>query len=212
MKQSDSQTTDRSSLLDDLYKDLPQVHVELGNPAGGVWQTNRACYEFIITHCDNQARTLETGLGLSTMLFLKLGTLHTCIAPWKSEVQRLLSHCQDRNISTERLRIVQAFSEEILPQLPQDELDFVMIDGGHGFPTPMIDWYYGASRLCQGGILVIDDIHLPAVHILIDFLNADPRWESMQTSHKWVAYRRLSSGRLQEDHGKQRFWNPQITP
>lgn len=196
-----------STLIDELFGDLPQVHKELGNPEGGVWRTDRSCYELIAAHCDQHSRTLETGLGLSTMLFVRLGTLHTCIAPWKTEVDSLLRHCHERKISTERLTLIQGFSDEILPTLPRTELDLVLIDGGHGFPTPIIDWYYGAGRLRKGGILVIDDIHLPAVRLVLDFLNADPRWTSMESTKKWVAYQRASSGSLQEEHSKQTFWH-----
>lgn len=202
-------TQDRSRLIDELFGDLPQVHKELGNPEGGVWRTDRSCYELIAAHCDQASRTLETGLGLSTMLFVRLGTLHTCVAPWKTEVDNLLRHCQDRKISTERLTLIQGFSDEVLPTLPRTELDLVLIDGGHGFPTPIIDWYYGAGRLRQGGILVIDDIHLPAVQLVLEFLDADERWNRLEKTPKWIAYQRASSGSLQEEHNKQLFWRSQ---
>ena len=52
-------------------------------------------------------------------------------------------------------------------QLPPEPLDFVLIDGGHGFPTPMLDWFYGAGRLRRGGVAVFDDVQLPAVAMLV---------------------------------------------
>ena len=115
-------------------------------------------------------------------------------------------HCRNRQIATDRLTVIQGFSDEVLPTLPRTDLDLVLIDGGHGFPTPIIDWYYGAGRLRAGGILVIDDVHLPAVRLLLDFLNADPRWSLMESTPKWIAFKRTKSSSLQEEHDKQTFW------
>lgn len=198
----------RSVIVDRLFADLPQVHTELGNPKGGVWSTDRSCYEFIADHCQPQWRTLETGLGLSTLLFVLLGSSHTCIAPWTPEIAGLLSHCREREINTDRLNLVQGFSDEVLPTLPQTELDLFFIDGGHGFPTPLIDWYYGAGRLRRGGMLVIDDIHLPAVQLLLAYLDADLRWRRTEKTGKWAAYERLGEGTLREEHSRQEFLKP----
>jgi hypothetical protein len=195
----------RSEIVDRLFADLPQVHNELGNPEGGVWRTDRPCYEFIADQCEPQWRTMETGLGLSTLLFVLLGASHTCIAPWTTEIKGLLSHCREREINTDRLTLIQGFSDEVLPTLQQTELDLFFIDGGHGFPTPMIDWYYGAGRLRRGGMLVIDDIHLPAVQLLLAYLDADPRWRRAEKTRKWAAYERLDEGALREEHSRQDF-------
>ncbi|KAA6187304.1 class I SAM-dependent methyltransferase [Thiohalocapsa marina] len=139
------------------------------------------------------------------MLFVRLGTTHTSIAPWESEIASLKRYCEERGIAQDRLELIQGFSDEVLPTLPKDELDLVLIDGGHGFPTPIIDWYYAAGRLRNHGVLVIDDVQLPAVQMLLAFLDADPRWTRIETTPKWVAYRRDSEGTLQEGHEKQDF-------
>lgn len=96
----------------------------------------------------------------------------------------------------------------MLPTLPKRELDLFFIDGGHGFPTPMIDWYYGAWRLRRGGFVVIDDIHLSAVRLLLDYLDADLRWNAAERTGKWAAYERMSEGRLREEHSAQGFLKP----
>src|SRR5256885_429513 len=53
-------------------------------------------------------------------------------------------------------------------------------------PVPMIDWYYAGSRVRQNGVLVLDDIQLPAVAHLRRFVNADPRWAVLRGTDKWV--------------------------
>jgi hypothetical protein len=91
-------------------------------------------------------------------------------------------------------------SDEVLPGLAlEPALDLVFIDGCHGFPTPMLDWYYAGSRLRASGALVIDDIALPAVAQLCAFLDRDPRFERGPGTTKWASYRRVGDGTLRQD-------------
>ncbi len=88
------------------------------------------------------------------------------------------------------------------------ELDLVLIDGAHSFPIPVIDWFYGAGRLRRGGVVVFDDIDLPAVRILLDsYLELDDRWVSIAGTSKWRAYRRVSEGALAEHESHQMFFS-----
>ena len=71
----------------------------------------------------------------------------------------------------------------------------------------IIDWYYGAGRLRQGGILIVDDIQLPQVaSSLKRFLARDPRWQRVRSTPKWNAYRRSSTGPLGEEWTAQRWF------
>jgi predicted O-methyltransferase YrrM len=195
------------TLIDELLADPPIVHVEMCNPEGGVWRTDRDCYEFLAKSCGPGSRTLETGLGISTVLFLRLGTQHTCIAPFESEISHLLAYCRDRGIALDRFELLAGRSEQVLPTL-KGELDAVFIDGGHGFPIPMIDWYYAGSRLRRGGIVVIDDLEIPAVRLLKRYLDCDPRWVFRSGTPKWAAFERLSEGPLLDEWTQQMFYEP----
>ena len=94
----------------------------------------------------------------------------------------------------------------MLPRLTGPSLDLVLVDGGHGFPAPIVDWYYAASRLRQGGVVILDDLQLPQVRLgLHEFLAADPRWERVEATQKWAAYRRLTDGLLREEWREQAF-------
>ena len=82
----------------------------------------------------------------------------------------------------------------------------VLIDGSHGFPSPIIDWYYAGGRLRRGGVIVFDDIQLPHVQLgLLPFLEADPRWSRPARTDKRVAYRKKRDGPLYDRHLDQRF-------
>src|SRR4051812_7750680 len=175
-------------LVDRLIADPPAVHaMHVGDAATiGLWSTERACYRFIAEHTKAGDRTLETGSGLSTVLFAALGARHICVTPSRDEADRILEYCATHDIPTTDLDFRIGCSDDVLPHLDaSSELDVVLIDGNHGFPTPMIDWYYAASRLRAGGVLVVDDVALPAVAHLCLFVDRDERFGSVARPNKW---------------------------
>lgn len=173
----------------------------------GVHSTEEGCYRFLADVSGGGSRTLETGSGISTVLFASWGCHHQCITPSQVEVDAVLDYCRNHSISTDRVHFDVSPSDQVLVNNDETEpLDVVFIDGGHGFPIPMIDWYYGAGRLKRGGTLVIDDIHLPAVKVLRSFIDLDDRWRHLDGTAKWVAYERLSEGGLGEDWYDQPFY------
>jgi hypothetical protein len=197
---------ERLAAIDRVLADPPQVHVGAGTDFGDLWATDRDCYELLAGCCAPGTRTLETGLGASTVLFALWGTAHTCVVPDAAEVERCVDYCAARDIPTAGIRFEVGASEDVLPRLERAELDVVLIDGGHGFPTPIIDWFYAGGRLRSGGILVLDDIQLPHVAVpLVRFLDRDRRWTPLRRTLKWTAYRREGAGPLQEDWGSQPF-------
>src|SRR3954453_17700399 len=202
---------DGRAVVERILADPPRVHTELyAPPELGVWLTERECYEFIADRCRPGWRTLETGLGVSTALFLALGAEHTCVVPSESQVDILRRYCVERAIPTDPLPVELGRSEDVLPNLRSEPLDLLFLDGSHGFPTPMIDWFYGARLLRRGGTAVLDDRQLPAVAMLVDYLDADPRWRVVTRTDKWAAFERLSEGPLAEDWYDQPFYAPNV--
>ena len=86
----------------------------------------------------------------------------------------------------------------------------MFIDGCHGFPSSIIDWFYAAGRLRREGVVVFDDVQLPHVSLLIEsFIEPDDRWQELETTPKWRAYRRMSEGFLGEEWFVQPFFPAQ---
>ena len=200
----------RLAVLERVLADPPSVHplgTTLDAPMG-VWSTEPSCYRFMAEHCPDGTRTLESGSGLSTVLFAALGADHICCTAGQEEADRVLAHCASRNIPSDRLRFEVGSSHQSLPPIEQagTERDLVLIDGSHGFPLPIVDWFYGAATLGAGGILVVDDIDLPAARVLRRFLDQDPRWDAVAGTKKWRAWRRLCGGTLSEDWTMQAFY------
>ena len=203
----------RQALVDRILSQPPAVHyitledVAL-NRVTGAHSAQEAEYRCLARHCRPGIQTLETGSGLSTILFAAWGANHVCITPVQAEVDAIRAHCLNQDISLEHVTFEVDGSDVILGREGPggSPLDLVFIDGGHGFAMPIIDWHYAGSRLREGGLLVVDDIHLPAVRVLHHYLTCDPRWRQVDGSRFWAAYERRSEGSLAEDWYVQPFY------
>ncbi len=158
-----------------LLRDAPQFHVDEGqNPRS--LQASDEVLGVIDGAVRPGWRTLETGSGLSTVVFALRGAEHVCVTPAAAEVEKIRTYCAGRGIALDRVRFHTERSELVLPRLAPSPLDLVLIDGGHGFPSPFIDWFYTATALKVGGLLVVDDTQLWTGRVLRDFLDAEPAW------------------------------------
>jgi predicted O-methyltransferase YrrM len=158
-----------------LLRDAPLFHVDEGLHPRSL-QASDEVLETIAAAVRPSWHTLETGAGLSTVVFALGGADHVCITPAPAEVEKIREYCAARGISLDAVTFHVGRSELVLPRLDLPELDLVLIDGGHGFPTPFLDWFHGAERLRVGGLLVVDDTQLWTGRVLRDFLAEEPGW------------------------------------
>ncbi|MDQ3571562.1 MAG: class I SAM-dependent methyltransferase [Actinomycetota bacterium] len=111
------------------------------------------------------------------MVFALAEARHTVVSPATVEHDRIRDFCDEHDVSLANVTFIVGASQDILPTLPPNPLDLVLIDGGHAFPMPFIDWYYSAIRLRVGGCLLLDDTHIRTGEILREFLLSDTeRW------------------------------------
>jgi len=186
----------------ELLTNPPTLHMdERGLPISYSLATD--VLEFIDQHVHESAVTLETGAGISTIVFGLKGGKHTCIVPDAAQVARIQRYCSDHAIAIHNIRFVVDTSERALPLLQFENLELVLIDGRHGFPTPFIDWFYAASHLRVGGILIIDDVQLWTCRVLKEFLAAEPEWDLTQEFARTAIFTKLKDG------GEWKEWNHQ---
>jgi hypothetical protein len=93
-------------------------------------------------------------------------------------------------------------SEEVLPDCDFTDLDIVLIDGGHGFPVPFVDWMFLAKKLRVGGLVIVDDIQIWTGEILRDFMAADHAWRHVRTFGKAVIFEKITSDILKDWGGQ----------
>ena len=172
-----------------LYRDPPVVH-QRGTRA---YPLAIEVASYLSDLVGPRSRTLETGCGLSTALFAMRGCLHVCITPDHDEVTRMLAYLRDRDIDASGVTYLVGRSQHILPGVDLDGLDVVLIDGQHAFPMPFIDWYYCASMLRVGGMLVLDDTQLWTGRVLRQVLGDDSGWDLVRDFFGRTACFRKSS-------------------
>jgi predicted O-methyltransferase YrrM len=140
------------------------------------------------------ARTLETGSGLSTVIFAMRKSHHTVVTPSPGEAAVIREYAREKQIDMGRVEFVLEPSETYLPRCTVRDIDLVLIDGKHSVPWPFIDWFYTADKLKVGGTCVIDDVHLESVLMLVKFLREEPRWEFIwELPRRTIAFRKVSA-------------------
>jgi hypothetical protein len=145
---------------------------------------------------------LETGAGVSTLLFAIRHCYHQAVAPAPNLAKRINDWCAGNGVATDRLDFVLGRSEDELPHMTDDgPLDVVLIDGAHGFPTPFLDWFYAARRIRPGGYLVIDDTQIWTGDVLRRFLAEERQWRpTSKARYEFAVFQRLDQGPVGEWH------------
>jgi methyltransferase family protein len=123
----------------------------------------------------------ETGSGVSTLLFSHLSERHTVFASDNGSG----SIANVRRSPLLRPNVVTFVEGPTQTTLPQhhftEKLQLVLIDGPHGYPFPDLEYYFLYPHLETGALLILDDIHIPTVHNLFQFLRQDAMFELDQT-------------------------------
>jgi predicted O-methyltransferase YrrM len=146
----------------------------------------------------------ETGCGKSTILFSRISSRHKvfCLDDRdegsNSSVGYFMNCAATR---MENLEIVFGPTQVALPAY-RDHVpyDLVFIDGPHGFPFPELEYYFFYPHLKTGGVLVIDDIHIPTVGRLADFISEDRMFEKIEFIGATAVFRRTDAS-VFDPHG-----------
>jgi predicted O-methyltransferase YrrM len=188
-------TGNKTMKLEELLANPPVLHESDGRPI--TYTLSDQALSFIAEHINSESKTLETGAGVSTVLFALKETEHICIVPDKAQVARIKEFCRRNQLSTEKIDFRIDGSENVLPQLRPTGLDLVLIDGCHGFPAPFIDWYYAGSGLKANGLLIVDDTQLWTGDVLRQFLLAESDWKHCRDIlSRTAVFQKLNEGEL----------------
>lgn len=168
-----------ADVIQRMVADPPSFHSVAGAPR--IWNALPGTLEMIARFARAGDRTLEIGSGASSVVFCAAGAEHVAISPAAAEHERIEEYCETLGLDTAPLSFVAGFSDEVLPALDgADELDLAFIDGSHSFPHPIVDWHYVSRRLRVGGLLLLDDIPIPAVAAAFTHMRDDAGWELVE--------------------------------
>jgi predicted O-methyltransferase YrrM len=168
--------------------------------AGSVnWSVNPKVISYLQEIVQNNHRTLETGSGHTTVAFATLASHHISINPNKTECGLIQDYMQKLDIPLDRVEFLNESSDTALIKLdPNECIDVAFIDGCHGFPFPILDWHYIDFHLKEGGILGVDDIDIPAVTVLCDFLRRNETYVLERRVGITEFYRKLTDEKSRE--------------
>ena len=176
-------------LTDDLRSSPPGLHGVGDEYWGLAW----AALEWLEDNVSPGMATLETGSGSSTLVFAARRAEHEAITPDPAEEKRIRGECDRRGIPSGGVRFLVGPSHEVLPRWEPRPLDLVLVDGAHGFPYPILDWWYVAPHVRVGGVVLLDDAYMPPVRVLVDALREQPAWEvAAPIGHRTVAVRKVT--------------------
>jgi len=194
-------------LTDSLRAAPPGLH-----GAGEYWGLAWSALAWLEEHVQPGWATLETGAGASTIVLAAAGAEHEAVTPDPGEEELVRAACAERGIDSSRVRFLVGPSHEVLPSWTPRPLDLVLIDGAHGFPYPILDWWYLAPHVKVGGVVLLDDAYLPAVSSIVDFGRASAAWELEDAvSFRTARVRKLSDeppafdAGAEAAHGRMRF-------
>lgn len=179
--------------IEKLLQDRPLFHTwDDGSPTS--FATSPKVLHFIYNHAKEGMNTLETGAGYSTVAFAMAGTNHICITPFAEEPKKILEYCNKNGLQP-TITSLTGNSDVVLPSSTQipETLDFVFIDGAHRFPYPCVDFNYTGEKVRVGGILGVDDVDMPSVKILYDFLKGEDDWELMARIKDTAFFKRIKT-------------------
>jgi hypothetical protein len=134
----------------------------------------------------------ETGSGASTLLLSHLSDRHTVFA-----LDRGDSITNVRRSPLLRQGVVTFVEGPTQATLPQqtftEKFQLVLIDGPHGYPFPDLEYYFLYPHLDTGALLILDDIHIPTVHNLFQFLRYDAMFDLDTTIQRTAFFTRTDA-------------------
>ena len=125
------------------------------------------------------SRTLEIGMawGLSTLFLCQAledngGGDHTAIDPYQAGAFKHQAVFNiDRAGLSHRLTVIEDSSQLVLPRFITENQRFglIFIDGSHLFDDLLVDFFFADQLIPLDGLLVFDDLWMPAVRKVLEF-------------------------------------------
>ncbi|MBG0793840.1 class I SAM-dependent methyltransferase [Methylocystis sp. H62] len=138
----------------------------------------------------------ETGCGKSTIFFSRIAERHKvfCFDDRGQKASSVDYFMNCPATRSDRLDLVFGPTQLTLPRHDDhSRYDLVLIDGPHGFPFPELEYYYFYPHLKTDGLLVVDDIHIPTISRLADFLSEDQMFEKVEFVGSTAIFRRTDA-------------------
>lgn len=137
--------------------------------------------------------SLETGAGKSTLLFSHCSRQHLVFArDWNFPSVAKVRAAALFNPAS--VAIIEGSTQQTLPRhVFTQPLQAALIDGPHAYPFPDLEYYYIYPHLAEGALLVVDDIHIPTIRRMHEFLREDDMFTELEVIGYTAFYRRTAA-------------------
>lgn len=137
--------------------------------------------------------TAETGSGKSSLLFSHLARRHLVFAmdDGNGSVRRVQ---ESPLLKPGVVEFIEGPTQKTVPVYDFSEpLQMVMLDGPHGYPFHHLEYYYVYPHLAEGGVLIVDDIDIPSIYDMYQFLKKDDMFNLLEVVHTTAFFRRTAA-------------------
>jgi precorrin-6B methylase 2 len=133
----------------------------------------------------------ETGCGGSTIVLSHASERHVAFAI--EGENRTITGLRNRgDFQKENVIFVEGETRDTLPGYRfEGDLDLALLDGPHAYPLPQLEFAYLFSRIRVGGWLVLDDLQIPSVHELFQFLEKESSVVLEEVAARTAFFRRV---------------------
>jgi predicted O-methyltransferase YrrM len=138
----------------------------------------------IKTHQLSRAVEVGCAMGISSLAIADAingtsGSFHHILDPNQQSQWKNIGVNNLRKAGFQNFNLIEDYSEFALPRLVREgvKVNFGFIDGWHTFDHTLLDFFYINRMLETGGVIVIDDVHMPAVNRAIRYIYNYPCYQ-----------------------------------
>jgi hypothetical protein len=135
-------------------------------------------------------RSVETGAGASTLVFSHRSAHHTAFTLQNSGLRAVQS---SPLLKPGTVDFIEGPTQKTLPAAAFDKLQAVLIDGPHAYPFPDLEYFYLYPHIEPGGLLAIDDIHIPTIQSLFRFVRQDRMFSLLEVCDRTAFFERTDA-------------------
>lgn len=126
------------------------------------------------------SHSVETGSGKTTLLLSHLSRDHKVFAK-ENENRSITVARESPLLNRNTVQFIEGPTQLTLPRHQfENKLQFVLLDGPHGYPFPELEYYYLYPQLETDGVLVVDDIHIPTIYRMFEFPREDQMFRLLE--------------------------------
>lgn len=174
-----------------------------------------AVLQAIVRHVGRRQilHSLETGSGRTTLLFSHLSQDHKVFAI-EGDNRSITCVRESHLLNHATVEFIEGPTQLTLPRYRfEHPLQIAYMDGPHGYPFPELEYYYLCPHLEAGALLIVDDIHIPTIHHLFNFLKEDAMFDLLEVVEHTGFFVRTSAAQFDpygdgwwlQNYNKRRF-------